>query len=214
MDGASSQPPPLRSSQIPQAAELLARAFHQDPMIGHLFPDAEARPRRSARCFSIILRYGLSFGETYQNPEGLDGLAVWLPPGPAHPSWATMFRVGLQVLLGLGPTALVHMLRYSDYVGNLRERLLPAGHWYLQLLGVSPDCQGRGVGKSLLEPMLARLDRLNLPCGLDTMNARNVEIYQRFGFRVVHQGTFPRSDLPFWLMLRAASEQGKTAVAG
>jgi ribosomal protein S18 acetylase RimI-like enzyme len=202
MDGASSEPVPLCVSQISQAAELLARAFHLDPMIGHLFLDATTRPRRAARCFSVVLRYGLSQGETYRTPSGLEGVAVWLPPGPVHPSSGTVFRLGLQVLLKLGPAALLHMLRYSDYVGDLRERLLPAGHWYLQLLGVSPDCQGRGVGKSLLAPMLARLDRLRLPCGLDTMNSRNVEIYQRFGFRVVHQGLFPKSNVPMWLMLR------------
>lgn len=204
MDDVSSEPLPLCASQIPQAAELLACAFHQDPMIGYLFPDAKSRLHRAARCFSVILRYGLSFGETYRNPDDLRAVAVWLPPGPAHPSCGTVCRVGLQVLLKLGPRAFSRMLRYSNHVGDLRERLLPAGHWYLQVLGVSPDCQGRGLGKSLLAPMFARLDGLHLPCGLDTMNWRNVEIYQRFGFRVVHQGTLPKSDLPMWLMFRDA----------
>jgi len=58
------------------------------------------------------------------------------------------------------------------------------------MLGVSPDCQGQGIGGMLLQSMLARADRTNMPCYLETTTTAAVRFYQRHGFEVVHQDMF------------------------
>ena len=55
--------------------------------------------------------------------------------------------------------------------------------WYLQILGVHPDAQRRGIGCQLLQPTLAQADSTDDPCYLETAQPRNSAYYQSFGFR-------------------------------
>jgi GNAT superfamily N-acetyltransferase len=52
-------------------------------------------------------------------------------------------------------------------------------------LSVRPECQRRGLGSALVEPILDRADRDALPCWLETFDPANVAFYQRFGFEVI-----------------------------
>jgi GNAT superfamily N-acetyltransferase len=63
--------------------------------------------------------------------------------------------------------------------------------------------QGRGLGSTLLQPVLARADADRLPCYLETGVARNVTFYERHGFQVVAAGALPRGGPPLWAMVRA-----------
>lgn len=55
-------------------------------------------------------------------------------------------------------------------------------HWYLQIVAVSPDRQGQGLGARVLAPMLERCDRLGLPTYLESSNPRNDDFYRRLGY--------------------------------
>jgi len=74
-------------------------------------------------------------------------------------------------------------------------------HWYLAQIGVEPALQRQGLATWLLRPMLARIDTVGLPCYLETENATNISIYQRYGFQVVADDAVP--DGPhIWAMRR------------
>lgn len=75
-------------------------------------------------------------------------------------------------------------------------------HWYLMILGTDALFQGRGVGRALMEPVLARADELGVPAYLETQKEANLAYYQRFGFDVVEK--FSVDDSPaLWRMQRA-----------
>ena len=49
-------------------------------------------------------------------------------------------------------------------MGEELHRVHPVlSHWYLGLLGVAPEYQGRGLGGALLGDFLARVDRDQAP---------------------------------------------------
>jgi GNAT superfamily N-acetyltransferase len=73
-------------------------------------------------------------------------------------------------------------------VGDVHERAISEPHWYLNILGVRPERQRRGIGGRLLTHMLARLDRERIPIYLDTGRPENVPYYQRHGFVLAAQG--------------------------
>ena len=60
-------------------------------------------------------------------------------------------------------------------------------HWYLAVLGCDPGWQGRGVGASLLAPVLERIDRSGESAYLETQKEDNVPWYRRHGFEVVEE---------------------------
>src|SRR5512133_1754075 len=47
----------LTETQLPQAIAMVGRAFHKDPLLVYVYPDAAERTRRLPLLFSIALRY-------------------------------------------------------------------------------------------------------------------------------------------------------------
>lgn len=194
----------LTSAQIESAAQTLARAFQEDPMLTFVIPNPVERERFSPRWFRCIAQYGVVSGEAYASSPIMEGVAVWFPPqvcaifppmivadsdvcdGPWHRS---------EFLLRAGAI--------QEHLFNVRKRHAPFPHWYLQLLGVEPQHRGKGYGASLLTPMLAKCDKANLPCCLNTENERNVAFYEHFGFTVIEKTTIPGAEFGSWFMVRS-----------
>lgn len=78
------------------------------------------------------------------------------------------------------------------------HRDVPPAHWYVFVVGVSPEAQGTGAGRALLEPVMSRARAEGLPCYLETAQPKNVGFYQHLGFRVLVEVVEPRSGLRLW----------------
>ena len=74
-------------------------------------------------------------------------------------------------------------------VATVRGTLRDDGTWWVSRLMVAPDQQRRGLGSALLRQVLDAAPT-GAPAGLLTGAAsrRNLDLYRRFGFRVVEQG--------------------------
>lgn len=75
-------------------------------------------------------------------------------------------------------------------------------HWHLGPIGVRPELQGQGVGKTLLRSFLEMVDAHGSPAYLETDVDRNVVLYEKFGFVVIAREDFMGIDTRF--MWRAA----------
>jgi mycothiol synthase len=79
----------------------------------------------------------------------------------------------------------------EDVVGFLLARRYQAeGIGYVDVLGVDPQRQGRGVGTSLLQAVFAAFARAGLreaQLGVDSTNARGLRLYERAGMTVRHR---------------------------
>jgi len=98
------------------------------------------------------------------------------------------------------------MNRPGKYIDAMHKRHAPFKHWFFLIIGVAPQLQGRGYSSKLTRPMLDRMDQQGLPCYTETMDERNVGLYEHFGFRVMEQLAIPDTDLTTWAMLRDARE--------
>ena len=94
------------------------------------------------------------------------------------------------------------MRRDEDFASKLRKRLAPFPHWYLAVLGIAPEFQGKGYASRLLRPMLNRLDAVGSPCYVETSIEQYVQLYQHFGFKVIDEAIMPGSNTKMWAMLR------------
>ena len=85
------------------------------------------------------------------------------------------------------------MLRHGGFTGVARslaiDHYLNAKHpkdphYYLFAIGVRPGNQGKGIGKSLMRPVLDRCDAEGMPAYLESSSLENVPIYRSMGFEV------------------------------
>ncbi len=131
-------------------------------------------------------------------------VAVWLPPGSFPWSARRKFRATPAFIrvLAADPSAFA---RFSRYGANAENAHPDGPHWYLEVLGVRPDHQRKGLGARLIQPVLERADRDGVDCLLETSDRAKVPYYERFGFEVVDDQLQLVPDGPAHVSMRRAT---------
>ena len=197
----ASEPEAVRKAtdgELPGLASVLARAFCEDPVFSWLLPDGRGRLEIEERLFGLWLRR-LFFrqGESYTT-DRLAGTAIWQLPA--------QWRVGALEQLRLLPAMVQILGRRTPHVVRaltlLESHHPETPHYYLALLGVAPEWQGRGIGSALLGPVLGRCDSDRLGAYLEASSPRNRALYERYGFEVTNEVRAARDAPPWWCMWR------------
>jgi GNAT superfamily N-acetyltransferase len=210
--GLDAKAAPLARTQIPIAAAVLARAFHDDPVTTFMIPEPEERALLLPALYVAAAGLAERFGEGFVTEPALLGAALWFPPGRTELGTEHFEAVGAGDLARRLPRgAFGRFATVMGYLDGLRKRDIPRPHWYLSVLGVEPEVQGRGIGGLLIRPILERCDAAGLPSYLETQKQRNVPFYERHGFRVVVEVDEPTSGIRFWTMLREPALERRSA---
>jgi len=197
----------LNKSDIKPATEVLALAFHDDQLLQYAFPDEPEREKMTLYFCQFVLHYGIRYGEVYATSTNPEGVAVWVTSDYFPMTFWRMIRsVPLSVMAGFGGGGGLRLKHPGDYLAAVHKRLAPFKHWFLLTIGVAPQFQGKGFASRLIRPMLARIDEQGLPCYLETMDEKNVRLYEHFGFRVIAKFAIPQTELTTWAMLREAQQ--------
>jgi GNAT superfamily N-acetyltransferase len=189
----------LTLDDVPRIAKALARAFEDDPVMSWIFRDDSERIARLERAFGLFLRrIWLPQDECYAT-DRLFGAALWLPPNKWHLGAAAQLRLLPSMVATVGR----NIVRLGAVLQFIEKRHPSEPHYYLAVLGVEPELQGRGFGGALMQPVLAGCDRDGIPAYLESSKRRNVVLYERHGFEVVEEEQLPRGGPPIWRMWRA-----------
>jgi len=192
-----SEPVRLTESEIESAAGTLARAFYDYPLFSYVFPDTSKRKSELPLLLQEAVHYGVLNGEVYATSRNLEGVAVWIPPDHTNRSSPAP---------EVSKDAMDRMTHFGSQVHAIRKRHVPSAHWFLMVIGVIPELQGKGCASILLAPMLARISRQHLSCYLDTEVEKNVAIYNHYGFRVVENSIVVDTGVRSWSMLRESPD--------
>jgi len=193
----------LEKGQARPAGEVLARAFNDDPALIRFVTEPRKRVELLRSMFRMVVSHAVLKGEVYAVSPKMEGVAIWLPSGvPEITLWEALRGGGLTLLFKGGMEFMRKMKQDEDFAHQLRQRLAPTPHWYLAVLGVDPQFQGKGCASRLLKPMLARLDAEKLPAYLETSTEEYVPMYQHFGFKLLQEAMMPGSGTKMWVMLR------------
>lgn len=184
------------STDVPTIGDALARAFHADPVLAWIVPDAARRRARLPSAFTAFAEVYLSHNETYVTGDGA-GAALWAPAGvePILEEQAEAF--GERIAAALGDDA----DRAWEVTALLEQHHPGEPSFYLQFLGVVPERQGRGLGSRLLTTVLRRCDAVGAPAYLEATSVHNRRLYQRHGFEVIGELMLPNGP-PLWPMWR------------
>jgi GNAT superfamily N-acetyltransferase len=160
-----------------RALETLTRAFSEDPPCRWLFPD-EMRYRRYFPMFAEAFGGKAITQGTALADRDISGVALWLPPGtgPNEAALACLIEQSVP------KRRLADVFALFARMARVHPR---EPHWYLPLIGVEPEQQGRGLGTALLSPVLDACDAAQLPAYLEATTARSVPLYRRHGFEPI-----------------------------
>jgi GNAT superfamily N-acetyltransferase len=187
-------------------AELLARAFRDDPAVVWVHSREDERHSALAKNFHRMLVLGRHSGRMDLPDDETGGIAVWFNMRGPRVRLPIALRLSYLALpFRLGPLPAVRYAAMMSAFDRYHANDVPdlhEPHWYLAALGVEPERQGRGTGSRLLARGLEEADDQDLPCYLETTHPRNVEFYRRHGFDIVREGSLPLAGPRFWTMLR------------
>lgn len=192
---------PLGEERVEEATALLTRAFFDDPLFINACPDPDLRATWLPLSFLWSVWHGFLFGEALGTAGRLDGLVTVFGPGAMTAEQLERSGFGVLRQQTGGDRLSETEVRLDSIFDPLHALLIqdvPERHWYLEVLAVDPDRQGRGIGGSLLRAVNERADAQDLPVVLLTFQERNVPLYQRYGYAVTHDGIDPTSGLPWW----------------
>jgi hypothetical protein len=90
----------------------------------------------------------------------------------------------------IGRNAVLQMNFSLDFLAKHATALslLPTGTWVSS--ASTQSSKEEATGSALIKPILAKIDKEHLPCYLETVNEKNVPVYQHYGFEVASQAPF------------------------
>ncbi len=178
---------PLQPIDLRAAAAVVAASHVDDPAMAWVFPNSRRREQPLFRLFGLALGDVLRAGRVdvaHEDGE-IVGVAAWLPPGGFPVPWRRQLASAPAFgrLAVATPTTVPRLLRFLA----ASTAAFPAEPcWLLDVVGIHPSWQGRGVGTALLA---ARMGDVAEHLHLETWRERNLAFYARFGFEVAGTDT-------------------------
>jgi len=189
--------------QVADAADVLARAFVDEPFSRWLLPDPKESLSVHRELFAALIRLAIDEGQVDLWGEPVVGVAVWLERPAISAAESKVTHGARRELPVVFPAhAADRVERYAAVIRQLRERARPDRHAYLDTMAVLPEHRRRGIASHLLEAGHAWADDAGLPCALDTETPSNVAFYRRRGYQVVAELRVPDSDMTISAMRR------------
>jgi ribosomal protein S18 acetylase RimI-like enzyme len=164
-------------AEMPQTVSAILAAFLTDPIARYAWPSPHDYFSGMAALARGMGGSSFAHASAYVTPD-LCGAALWLPPG-VHADGGALEGVLRDTAR---PEHLHDLLATFEKMDESRPEEL---HWYLPLLGVEPNAQGRGIGGALMRHAVARCDREGALAYLESSNERNRPLYERHGFEVM-----------------------------
>lgn len=177
-------------------ADVLARAFQEDPVFTWWISDADRRRVTLPPFFELFVETFVVHGLVYADTD-TTGTVVWGPPSnPMGIEDEEAFGARVEEIV-----AGVDLPRVFEIITVLAEQHPSAPHFYLQWAAVLPEQQGRGIGSALLEPVLQRCDREGVPAYTEATSLQNRRLYERHGFTFINE-IGPAGGPPLYRMWR------------
>ncbi|OBT54357.1 hypothetical protein VE04_07116 [Pseudogymnoascus sp. 24MN13] len=201
---------PMREEDIDGGIRTIQEAFANDPYNLWIFNDRSKascidlnRNRVSLRIRCLWgLRNALFHVAKEEGSDKVLGIAMWMPPRATNKplTWGEWFwnsfedwrlwgnQVAMNLQYGRGG---LNVKRY--YIWKARQAEAhrevwtdPKGYYFLNIISVLPEAQGKGVGRALFNEVTKKADAEGIKCYLESSRDEpNTKIYEAMGFKFV-----------------------------
>jgi GNAT superfamily N-acetyltransferase len=191
---------------LTHASVALAESLFDDPFYWAITDsfgdDHAARKLALQQYFCYSLAEAQRAGRCVMAADPSLGAAAWLLPRTSEVAAAEAVAKAEFLAAVLGHRGRENYHRIVHFMAPLAAKVIPAGSWYLSIIGVLPSAQGRGIGVTLLAGTLEEASRSHAICYLETFTPRNLRFYERMGFRRVSGHLEPTTNREYTVMRR------------
>lgn len=164
------------------AADMLARAFAQDPLHRAAFGASAIVPRNRV-FFRVALTLLAGRRAVVLDGACVVGFVQVLAPADCRQGGRLRWPMLWILFRTLGVRGAVQASMWLQSWVHWTRRQRPS--WYVGPIGVDPEYQRRGIGRALLRQTCEILDAAGAPAVLDTDVEGAVPLYRQHGFEVV-----------------------------
>ncbi|MBU2534971.1 MAG: GNAT family N-acetyltransferase [Chloroflexi bacterium] len=189
----------IRKEELPQASDVLGKAFATQPSSPAIYRDKSDIARRMQIVFGAMLEH--LPGQVFVAKQ--DGRIVGAMRIVEWPHCQMSPFQGLRMLptmmkAGGGFSTLQRVLKFR---GRWAKYDPKKPHWHLDPIGITPDLQGQGIGSQMTEYYCNHVDGLGMAAYHETDRPENVKFYERFGFKIIGEELI--MNFPNWYMWRS-----------
>ena len=135
-----------------------------------------------------------------------NSVLVYIPPKSKDPSLLDYIKAGgIKMFLKFGIRRIIRLTRFNIEIEQLGKRYRATDDGYLMAFATRLDKQGQHYGKPLITALLNHLDATDESCYLETLESRNVALYQHFSFQLEGQEASKMGNLTLFPMRRPAN---------
>lgn len=174
-----------------QHIQLLMNAFQKDPMFVKLFKGSKKHRQMKAFFKFIYTKNQLLHGIYLTDSKDHPSFVAFIETPKNNRKYPLIVKIHLNLeMLKLAfyiPLKSLNFLSQYDAI-TLKQR--PSeNHYYLTMIGVSPEKQGQGIGKQVINnihKIVIDDPDVSSIC-LDTENIKNVSYYEYLGYKLNHE---------------------------
>ncbi len=133
----------------------------------------------------------------------VNSVLIYILPKSKEPSLLDYMKAGgMKMFFKFGIRRIIRLTRFNIEIEQVAKRYRAADDGYLMAFATRLDKQGQHYGKPLITALLNYLDASGESCYLETLEAKNVALYQRFSFQLEGQTESQMGNLTLFAMRR------------
>jgi len=170
------------SIQIQRVANILTASFIDDPSFSYVFADTCHQVSAVNAFFEIFATDAMQRGKIEIAPDE-QGACMW------YTAEVDIFNEQFEEAIGKIINAISEIAgkesgkRFEHIIEKISQNEPTQKHCEVFFIGLKPSARNKGIGKSLLKPVLDYADTNQVDCYLVSSNPRNISFYERHGFQ-------------------------------
>ena len=186
-----------------EAATVIAKAFLHYPLMGYAFEGCseEKRQQMLNRLYSRCVAAADIYGGVLVTSDK-QGAVIWLPGKNFQLTLLHEIRSGMALIpFELGIKSTLRLMNHDTESEGWVRKNASDNMGYIWCIGVSLEARGKGYSRLLIDQSMEQMRALGLSeCWLKTEDPKNVTIYQKLGFTLMHEMTVKSSGIKSWAM--------------
>jgi ribosomal protein S18 acetylase RimI-like enzyme len=163
--------------------DILSECFETNKSVNWIVKQDSKKKERIKHLMDYSFEACINIGQIYLT-ENLTGVIICSDSHGKLPILEEAYLTAQFVLKVIGIDGIGKALRREEYIKQFHPK--DEEFIYIWFIGLKKEEQGRGVGSAMLQEIIDRSNKEQIPIYLETSTHKNLSFYQKHGFEVYH----------------------------